>query len=266
MAVTLFDLMAKLTLDTSGFDTNASKAVSQAGGMTSSLEGMTARAVAMDNAMYSLAVNAAQAAWNFGVDLVQTAAEVPLENVRAGLYEWIEDIGAILLDMMGTYYGTRPIVRERTFNEPVTDEITGSVKINPLTGQMETKRVVRTVTEAFDFDQFKHLFLNVRADVGASTYFSEVAMVQTLDNLRANGTLEILDYLERIPDKLIPRKAELIEQVKSRMGIRAEAWLPGSVPAPDHALQVLPEQAQARVEELGEMAQGVLKAKAEMEM
>jgi len=29
---------------------------------------------------------------------------------------------------------------------------------------------------------------------------------------------------------------------------------------------VLPEQAQAHVEELGEMAQGVLKAKAEMEM
>jgi hypothetical protein len=78
------------------------------------------------------------------------------------------------------------------------------------------------VKEEFDFSQFKHLFLNVRADVGATTYFSEIAMVQTLDNLRANGTLEILDYLERIPDKLIPRKAELIEDIKTRMGLASE--------------------------------------------
>lgn len=92
MAVTLFDLMAKLTLDTSGFDTKASKAVSQAGGMASSLEGMTARAVAMGNAMYSLAVNAAQAAWNFGVDLVQTAADVQAEQAQfASVFAGVED-------------------------------------------------------------------------------------------------------------------------------------------------------------------------------
>ena len=103
MAVTLFDLMAKLTLDTSGFDTNASKAVSQAGGMTSSLEGMTARAVAMGNAMYSLAVNAAQAAWNFGVDLVQTAAEVQAEQAQfASVFAGVEDQAWGVFDRIGT--------------------------------------------------------------------------------------------------------------------------------------------------------------------
>ncbi|MBQ9347469.1 MAG: hypothetical protein IJT94_09055 [Oscillibacter sp.] len=40
--------------------------------------------------------------------VLQTNAEVPLENIRAGLHEWTEDIGKILLDMMGTYYGRRP--------------------------------------------------------------------------------------------------------------------------------------------------------------
>lgn len=154
--------------------------------------------------------------------VLQTSAEVPLENIRAGLYEWVEDIGEILLDMMGTYYGKRPIVRDRTFEEPVIDPTTGQPKLNKLTGQMEVKHVTRRAVEEFDFSQFKHLWLNVRADVGASTYFSEIAMVQTLDNLRANGTLEILDYLERIPDKLIPRKAELIESIKTRMGLQAE--------------------------------------------
>ena len=80
MAVTLFDLMAKLTLDTSGFDKNATQAVNQAGGLTSSLEGMTARAVAMGTAMYNMSVNAVNAVWNFGVDLVQTAADVQAEQ------------------------------------------------------------------------------------------------------------------------------------------------------------------------------------------
>lgn len=154
--------------------------------------------------------------------VLQTNAEVPLENTRAGLYEWIEDIGAILLDMMGTYYGERPLVRDRTFQEPVIEPATGKPKLNMLTGLMEMKTVTRRIVEPFDFSQLKHLWLNVRAAVGATTAFSEIAMVQTLDNLRANGTLEVLQYLERIPDKLIPRKNELIEEIKTKMGLQAE--------------------------------------------
>ena len=92
MAVTLFDLMAKLTLDTSGFSTNATQAVNQAGGLTSSLEGMTARAVAMGTAMYNMSVNAVNAVWNFGVDLVQTAAEVQAEQAQfASVFAGVED-------------------------------------------------------------------------------------------------------------------------------------------------------------------------------
>ena len=41
-------------------------------------------------------------------------------------------------------------------------------------------------------------------------------MVQTLDNLRRDGTLTIIDYLERLPDKLITRKQELIESLKKQ--------------------------------------------------
>ena len=35
-------------------------------------------------------------------------------------------------------------------------------------------------------------------------------------NLRRDGVLELIDYLERIPDKLIPRKQELIESIRER--------------------------------------------------
>ena len=146
--------------------------------------------------------------------VLQSSAEVPLENTRAGLHEWIEDIGAILLDMMGTYYGKRPLVRERTFED--ISESNGQPMIDPMTGQMMAQQVTRRVVEDFDFSQLKHLWLNIDAQVGATTYYSEIATVQTLDNLRRDGTLEILDYLERIPDKLIPRKQELIDAIKKR--------------------------------------------------
>lgn len=92
MAVTLFDLMAKLTLDTSGFDKNATQAVNQAGGLMKDLEGMTARAVAMGTAMYNFSVNAVNAVWGFGVDLVQTAADVQAEQAQfASVFAGIED-------------------------------------------------------------------------------------------------------------------------------------------------------------------------------
>ena len=32
--------------------------------------------------------------------------------------------------------------------------------------------------------------------------------------LRANGVLDVIQYLERLPDKLIPKKAELVEELK----------------------------------------------------
>lgn len=147
--------------------------------------------------------------------VLQSSAEVPLENIRTSLHEWVEDIGAVLLDFMGTYYGKRPIVRERSF-EDLADGADGAPMINPTTGQMMTKKNMHRVVEDFDFTQFKKLWFNIRVDVGATTQYSEIAMVQTLDNLRRDGTLEIIDYLERIPDKLIPRKAELIESIKAR--------------------------------------------------
>ena len=54
-------------------------------------------------------------------------------------------------------------------------------------------------------------------DVGATTYYSEIAMVQTLDNLRRDGTLDVIQYLERIPDKLIPRKNDLIAELRGSL-------------------------------------------------
>ena len=208
--------------------------------------------------------------------VLQSSAEVPLENTRAGLYEWLEDIGAILLDMMGTYYGQRPLVRDRTFTEPVTGP-DGEPMLDPTTGMMMTNNVSKRVLEDFDFRQLKNLWLNIRADVGATTYYSELAMVQTLANLRRDGVLALIADLERIPDKLIPRKSELIASIKKRMTdqqaqqpVQAMGGAGSGAPAmggpidQDKALASLSGNMQAKYESLPKVAQRALSRKATM--
>ncbi len=121
---------------------------------------------------------------------IQKSAAVPLENVKAAFYEFVEDCGKIIIDMMGTYYKQRPVV------------------ISGPNGE-------RTV-EMFDFNQLKDMWLHIKIDVGNSSYFSEVASVQTLDNLLNNGFIEFVEYLKRIPDEIIPNKQELITSIEQQ--------------------------------------------------
>lgn len=119
-----------------------------------------------------------------------TQSIIPLENVKANMYEFMEDLGKILLDMMGTYYGQRPVI----------------VKVPE--GQMPVM---------FDFATLKDTYLNCKCDVGSSSYFSEIASVETLDNLLQQGAIDIVEYLEGIPQGYISNKEELLEKVKARL-------------------------------------------------
>ena len=121
---------------------------------------------------------------------IQKSAAVPLENVKAAFYEFVKDCGRIIIDMMGTYYGTRPVV---------------------ITGPMNERTV-----EDFNFDTLKGMWLHIKTDVGNASYFSEVASVQTLDNLLHNGFIEFVEYLKRIPDEIIPNKQELINSIEQQ--------------------------------------------------
>ena len=199
--------------------------------------------------------------------VLQSSAEVPLENIRAGLYEWLEDIGAILLDMMGTYYGVRSVMRERSFEEPMLDEGKMPV-IDRESGRLKTHYVKRMVACPYDFSVFKNLWFHVRVNAGATTYYSEIAMVQTLDNLRRDGVLEVVDYLERIPDKLIPRKAELVREMKKRVVQEHDkqraadedgAPLIGGALSEDKVIAKLPVAMQAKYKDLPDVAKRALK-------
>ncbi len=121
---------------------------------------------------------------------IQKSAAVPLENVKAAFYEFVKDCGRIIVDMMGTYYGLRPVVITGPNNE-------------------------RTV-EDFNFDVLKGMWMHIKTDVGNASYFSEVASVQTLDNLLNNGFIEFIEYLKRIPDEIIPGKQDLINSIEQQ--------------------------------------------------
>ena len=121
---------------------------------------------------------------------IQKSAAVPLENVKAAFYEFVEDCGKIIIDMMGTKYGIRPVVVTGPNNE-------------------------RTY-EMYNFAKLKDMWLHIKIDVGNASYFSEVASVQTLDNLLNNGFIEFIEYLKRIPDEIIPNKQELINSIEQQ--------------------------------------------------
>ncbi len=71
----------------------------------------------------------------------------------------------------------------------------------------------------FDFfSVLRQLPLNVKLDVGASSYWSEIASMQTLDNLLLHDKITLLQYLERIPQGYVARKQELMDQLQQVEG------------------------------------------------
>ena len=128
---------------------------------------------------------------------VQKSTAVPLENVKDNLYDFVEQIVRIMIDVMGTKYGERPVV--------ITDE--------------DGNRTI----EKYDFAQLKGMDLHIGIDVGESSYYSEIAMLQTMDNLLQGQYIEFIDYLERIPNEMFPKKAEYIAQIKAKQQQEKEA-------------------------------------------
>lgn len=131
---------------------------------------------------------------------LQRAAAIPSEITKQNLYQSIEDLGRIYLDFMGEYYG------QRLVDMPVPEEI----------AQFAGAQAGTILAQPFDFSVLKDLPMSLKLDVGASAYWSEVASMQTMDNLLTQNKIELVDYLERVPEGYIAKKQELIQKVKQR--------------------------------------------------
>ena len=156
---------------------------------------------------------------------LQKASSVPMELTKQNFFQCIEDLGRIWLDQMRAYYGTRFV----------------DVRPNELEKQAELDfgQVMgdSPIPVPFDFATLEETPLSIKLDVGGSAYWSEIAQMNTLDNLLMNGQITVVDYLERVPSGYISNKQELIDALRQRMGMAAAPAGPivgeGGVDMPD---------------------------------
>jgi hypothetical protein len=73
--------------------------------------------------------------------------------------------------------------------------------------------------EPFDFSRIREIQLSIRQDVGASSYWSEMANVQTLENLLMNNRIDTVDFLDRLPSGYLVKKQELIDKLKAQSAL-----------------------------------------------
>jgi hypothetical protein len=112
---------------------------------------------------------------------MQRAAAVPSEITKQALHDCLEELVRIYIEFMAEYYGLR----------------------------------VSTVPgghEMFSYDRLKDWDPGLKIDVGASSYYSEIAAIQTLDNLLSQGRITTAQYLKRIPDGFIPDRRGLLSE------------------------------------------------------
>ena len=140
---------------------------------------------------------------------LQRAAATPMELTKQNLLQSIEDLGRIYMEFMSEYYGNRFV------------EVPGP------NGQGK-------VIVPFDFSILKEIPFTVELDVGASSYWSEIASMQTLDNLLMQGKISTVEYLKRIPAGQITDRETLIAVLEEQE--RMEKATAG-IPVPDAGSQ-----------------------------
>jgi len=121
---------------------------------------------------------------------LQQTASVPLELQRKALHDAVERLGMIWLDFIFHYYDPKRVMIFREKGELLSGMI-------PL-------------------DEMKDIVFSCTAQAGASSQWSELAQVTTLDHLLTAGKIRFSQYLERLPDGYIGKKEELLEEVRQR--------------------------------------------------
>lgn len=134
---------------------------------------------------------------------LQRAANTPMELTKQNDYQCMEDAARIWIDMMAVFYGKRMVEVTMDMDKPGEQPL-----------GMELPEQV--FLAEFDFSIIRDIQMSIKQDVGASSYWSEMANVQTLENLMMNDRIDTVDFLERLPNGYLVRKQELIEKLKAK--------------------------------------------------
>lgn len=119
---------------------------------------------------------------------LQQASAIPLDLQKKALYGALERLGMIWLDFIFHYYTPDRVMLFREKGELLGGTL-------PL-------------------EEMENIIFSCAAQVGASSYWSEIAQVGTLDQLLTAGHITFSQYLERLPDGYLDRKEELLDRVR----------------------------------------------------
>ena len=119
---------------------------------------------------------------------MREAALQPMQLYQNRFYAFIEDIARIWADFWIHLYGDRYL------------------KIRDCEGISYVP---------FYPSRYENLLITARIDVGASPVWSVPTTISMLDGLYANQIIDKTQYLERIPDGIIPDRTGLIKEIKS---------------------------------------------------
>lgn len=172
---------------------------------------------------------------------VREAATMPMQTVQNRFYSFVEDVARVWAEMWVTMYGRR------------------SLKIEDENGVWYMP---------FDGEKYRDLLISVKVDVGASTLWSEIQSVNTLDNLLSSQIITPKQYLERLPKGSVPNLSGLIREMQEaqraqeeaamqapeQQGIDVQSIIDGLPPEYRQAFDsVPPEQQAAMLQEIGVM-------------
>ena len=159
---------------------------------------------------------------------LQRAAATPSEMTKQNIYSCIDDqLSRIFLDFIGEYYGVRYV--DRPIKEAERQAAMFAQQMYP---DME---IPDEVPELFDFSVLKMHPVTIKLDVGASTYYSEIASIQTLENLLMQGQINVVQFLERLPDDYVPNRIGLINDINGQRAQQQQMMgMEQAAPAPDN--------------------------------
>lgn len=133
---------------------------------------------------------------------LQRAAATPMELTKQNLLQCIEQLGRIFMAFESEYYGTRTV-------------------------EVEVREIGEKISVPFDFTTIRSIPCSIDLDAGASSYWSEIANMQTLDNLLMQGKIPTSEYLRRLPNGQITDRETLIALTEAA----ERGVMPGGAPS-----------------------------------
>lgn len=133
---------------------------------------------------------------------LQRAANTPMEATKHNAEQCLMDLGRIWQDIMTVKYGIRYVSVSMDLDKPGEQ---------PLGMDLEPQKF----TEPFDFASLKNIQLTIEQEAGGSTYWSEIASMQTLDNLFMNKAITAEQYVARVPNGYIVGREELLAEMRA---------------------------------------------------